>query len=130
MKLIVGLGNPGREYENTRHNVGFSVIDNYITTKNLGSFKLKFNGLFIKAKLFNEDVIFLKPQSYMNLSGEVVRKYADFYKINVDEENELAKEFGIMNIPTLLFMRKGTVLKKVVGMSSKKELMKLLSEAE
>lgn len=85
MKLIVGLGNPGREYENTRHNVGFSVIDNYITTKNLGSFKLKFNGLFIKAKLFNEDVIFLKPQSYMNLSGEVVRKYVDFYKINVDD---------------------------------------------
>lgn len=62
------------------------------------------------------------------IAGEY--SYLDIYKINVDEENELAKEFGIMNIPTLLFMRKGTVLKKVVGMSSKKELMKLLSEAE
>lgn len=82
MKLIVGLGNPGKEYENTRHNIGFSIIDFYISYKDLGEFKLKNNGLYLKTKLYNEDVIFLKPQMYMNLSGEVVKKYVDFYKIN------------------------------------------------
>lgn len=84
MKLIVGLGNPGREYENTRHNIGFSMIDSYVLSKNLGQFKQKDQGLFLKCKLFGEDVLFLKPQSYMNLSGEVVRKYLDFYKISID----------------------------------------------
>ncbi len=85
MKLIVGLGNPGKEYDNTRHNVGFSMIDYYINKKNLGQYKEKNNGLFLKTKLFGQDVIFLKPLSYMNLSGEVVRKYVDFYKIEVDD---------------------------------------------
>lgn len=85
MKLIVGLGNPGKEYDNTRHNIGFSVLDNYVKNKDLGSFKEKDKGLYIKAKLFNQDVLFLKPQSYMNLSGEVVRKYIDFYKIDIED---------------------------------------------
>ena len=131
MKLIVGLGNPGREYENTRHNVGFSVIDNYITTKNLGSFKLKFNGLFIKAKLFNEDVIFLKPQSYMNLSGEVVRKYVDFYKIINDLDLDIGNfrlrpsgssggHNGLKNIELHLNTNKYKRLK--VGISNRKDI--------
>lgn len=85
MKLIVGLGNPGREYNNTRHNVGFSMIDYYIEKNNLGNFKEKNDGLFIKTKIDSEDIIFLKPQSYMNLSGEVVKKYIDFYKINISD---------------------------------------------
>ena len=98
MKLIVGLGNPGKEYENTRHNVGFIILDNYVNSKNLGIFKSKYNGLYLKTKIHNEDVIFLKPQSYMNLSGEVVRKFVDFYKINTDDiliiSDDLDLEFG------------------------------------
>ena len=85
MKLIVGLGNPGKEYENTRHNVGFSMMDYYVSSKNLGQFRQKDQGLFLKSKLFGEDVLFLKPQSYMNLSGEVVRRYLDFYKISTHD---------------------------------------------
>lgn len=85
MKLIVGLGNPGKEYENTRHNIGFYFIDNYVSKYNLGNFKSKDNGLFIKTRLFDTDIIFLKPQSFMNLSGEVVRKYSDFYKIKSED---------------------------------------------
>ena len=85
MKLIVGLGNPGKEYDNTRHNIGFSMLDNYVMTKKLGNYKLKYGGLYIKTKLFDEDVIFLKPQLFINLSGEVVKKYVDFYKINTDD---------------------------------------------
>ena len=80
MKLIVGLGNPGKEYENTRHNVGFMVIDNYL---NEVVYKSKFNGLYYKARIQGEDVIFLKPQSYMNLSGIVVKKYIDYFKIDL-----------------------------------------------
>lgn len=96
MKLIVGLGNPGKEYENTRHNIGFMIIDNYVNTKNLGLFKEKNNGLFLKTKIDNEDVIFLKPQSYMNLSGEVVRKYLDFYKINLEDILVISDDLDLM----------------------------------
>lgn len=79
MKLICGLGNPGKEYENTRHNVGFMVIDNYCKSEKFSS---KFNGLYLEKVIHGEKVIFLKPQSYMNLSGDVVRPYVDYFKID------------------------------------------------
>ena len=82
MKLIVGLGNPGKEYENTRHNIGFMVIDNYLKNE---KFKTKFNGMYLKKVINNEEVIFLKPLSYMNLSGESVRQVMDFFKINQED---------------------------------------------
>ena len=86
MKLIVGLGNPGKEYENTRHNVGFMVVDNYIFRKGISdSWKNKFNGLYLETSINGDKVIFLKPQSYMNLSGGVVSQFVNFYKINVDD---------------------------------------------
>lgn len=85
MKLIVGLGNPGIEYENTRHNIGFYFVD--LITKSLGniSFKEKFNGKYQKIKINGEDIIFLKPLSYMNLSGEVVSKFVNYYKIKIED---------------------------------------------
>lgn len=82
MKLIIGLGNPGREYENTRHNVGFMVIDSFAKMHNILITKKKFNGLFHKFEYNNEMIILLKPLSYMNLSGEVVKKFMKWYKIN------------------------------------------------
>ena len=85
MKLIVGLGNPGKEYENTRHNIGFMVLDNYARVNNFEITKKKFNGLYEKAKIDSQDVIFLKPLSYMNLSGEVVKAFVDYFKINIDD---------------------------------------------
>ena len=85
MKLIVGLGNPGKEYENTRHNVGFMVIDYFLSKNNTEIKKEKYNGLYEELRLNNEKVIFLEPQKYMNLSGEVVRKFVDFYKINIED---------------------------------------------
>lgn len=85
MRLIVGLGNPGKEYETTRHNIGFYMIDNYVEHHGLDGWKSKFNGLYIETNLFGEKVIFLKPQSYMNLSGGVVRKFVDFYKIDTND---------------------------------------------
>ena len=81
MKMIVGLGNPGDNYNNTRHNIGFMLIDNYVKDKDI-NFSVKFNGLYSKVFKDNETFILLKPLSYMNLSGEVVKKYIDYFKID------------------------------------------------
>ena len=79
MKMIVGLGNPGKEYENTRHNVGFMVL-NYFPGNNFS--QEKFNALYTKERINGEDVIFIKPLTYMNLSGDAVIRYANFFKID------------------------------------------------
>ncbi len=87
MKLIVGLGNPGREYEKTRHNIGFQVVDQYINYKNIPNlvWKNKFNGLYLETTLYHQKVIFLKPLSYMNLSGGVVESFVHFFKIDISD---------------------------------------------
>ncbi|MBR1385756.1 MAG: aminoacyl-tRNA hydrolase [Bacilli bacterium] len=85
MKLIVGLGNPGLEYENTRHNIGYIFIDNFAKSYNIEINKKKFNGLYNELLLENEKIILLKPLSYMNLSGEVVEKFVHFFKISIDD---------------------------------------------
>ena len=86
MKLIVGLGNPGKEYENTRHNIGFMVVDNYILQKGINdNWKSKFNGLYLETIINSEKIIFVKPQSYMNLSGGVVSQFVNFYKIDIND---------------------------------------------
>ena len=85
MKLVVGLGNPGREYEKTRHNIGFITIDNYADKLGISINKTKFNGLYGETLVNGEKVILLKPQSYINLSGEVIHKFVDFYKMSVDD---------------------------------------------
>ena len=87
MKLIAALGNPGKEYENTRHNAGFRFIDEYAKAKKLIFDKEKFKGLYTTFNYDNEKIILLKPQKYMNLSGEVIKAFMDFYKI--DKENLL-----------------------------------------
>lgn len=85
MKLIVGLGNPGNEYENTRHNIGFQTIDKYANKLGISITKSKFNGLYAETLIEGEKVILLKPQSFINLSGEVIRKFVDFYKISIND---------------------------------------------
>ena len=79
MKLIVGLGNPGKQYEKTRHNIGFMILDKYLGDVKWSS---KFNGLYYETNIHGEKYIFLKPQSYMNLSGGVVNSFVKFYKID------------------------------------------------
>lgn len=85
MKLIVGLGNPGKEYENTRHNTGFMAIDEYAKKYNLIFNKNKFEGLYTDFLVNGEKIILLKPQKFMNLSGEVIAKYMDYFKINKED---------------------------------------------
>ena len=86
MKLIVGLGNPGKEYENTRHNLGYLFIDYYLNKKGINlEWKEKFNGIYLDTVIGGEKIIFMKPLTYMNLSGEAVRKYLDYFKIDVSD---------------------------------------------
>lgn len=85
MKLIVGLGNPGKEYEDTRHNAGFKFIDEYAKSKGLTFNQNKFKGLYTTFINNGEKIILLKPQKYMNLSGEVVRDFVNFFKIKTDD---------------------------------------------
>lgn len=85
MRLIVGLGNPGKEYENTRHNAGFKFIDKFASSLNLNFNKEKFGGLYTEFNYQNEKIILLKPQKYINLSGEVLIKFKDFYKIDTKD---------------------------------------------
>ena len=87
MYIIVGLGNPGREYDNTRHNIGFRVIDTLIEKEDITFGEKKHKAIIGKGFVEGQKVVVAKPQTYMNLSGESVRELMDFYKI--DETSEL-----------------------------------------
>ena len=101
MKLIVGLGNKGNEYNNTRHNVGFMVVDNYINKNNL-TLKSKLDGLYAETIINGEKVIFLKPQNYINLSGDVINKYIKYFKIDIKDilviHDDMDLEIGTFKI--------------------------------
>ncbi len=81
MYLIVGLGNPEEEYSNTRHNVGFDVMNELAHKNNIQINRTKYIALYGQGTIKNEKVIIIKPQTYMNSSGTAVRSFRDFYKI-------------------------------------------------
>lgn len=85
MYLVVGLGNPESDYSKTRHNMGFNVINQLSEELNIEVNKSKFKGLFGSGMLGQEKVILLKPQTFMNLSGESVIEAMNFYKISAEE---------------------------------------------
>ena len=85
MKLIVGLGNIGKEYQNTRHNVGFLTIDNISIETNINFSHNKFDGLYGIGYYNNHKIILLKPQSYMNNSGIVIKNIINYYKIDIKD---------------------------------------------
>lgn len=85
MYLIVGLGNPEEEYSKTRHNMGFNVINKLSEQYEISVDKKKFKGIYGKGVIENQDVILLKPQTYMNLSGESIQEIMHFYKIDIDK---------------------------------------------
>ena len=98
MFLIVGLGNPEEEYSNTRHNMGFDTVNKLATKYNIELNKKKFKGIYGIGTIENEKVIILKPQTYMNLSGESIIEAINFYKIDV--QNELVIIYDDMDIET------------------------------
>lgn len=85
MKLIIGLGNIGKEYENTRHNIGFMVLDEYAKSKFDFKNDAKLKSNIAITNISGEKVIFIKPTTYMNLSGEALRATLNFYKIDIED---------------------------------------------
>ena len=85
MKLIVGLGNPGKKYENTRHNMGFMAIDLLSDQANLDVDKEVFHGLMGRGKIYEQDVILFKPTTFMNLSGTAVQEVVHYFKIELED---------------------------------------------
>lgn len=85
MKIIVGLGNPGKQYEATRHNIGFHVIDELSKRLDIPLTQSKFNGMYGIGHVGTEKIMLLKPLTYMNLSGECVVPMMDYYEVNDDE---------------------------------------------
>src|SRR5215203_3510188 len=85
MKAIVGLGNPGSQYAGTRHNIGFMVIDRLAATHGAPTAKSRFKSLVTEISVGNEKVVLLKPQTYMNASGDAVRRVGAWYKLYADE---------------------------------------------
>lgn len=86
MYLIVGLGNPGRQYEATRHNMGFDTIDYLIEKHKIPQAGVKFNAMYGKGIIGGEKVILMKPLSFMNLSGGPVQEMANYFKIDPETE--------------------------------------------
>lgn len=108
MFIIVGLGNPTKEYEGTRHNVGFEVIDRIADKYNISVTERKSRAFCGKGIIAGQKVLLVKPQTYMNLSGESVRGLVDYYKI--DEESELLVIFDdiSLDVGQLRIRKKGS----------------------
>ncbi|WLR41927.1 aminoacyl-tRNA hydrolase [Bacillus carboniphilus] len=96
MKLIVGLGNPGKQYETTRHNVGFMVVDELASSLNVDLTLTKFNGIYASALIEGEKVFLLKPLTYMNLSGDCVVPFMNYFNI---QEDELVVIYDDLDLP-------------------------------
>lgn len=86
MKLIVGLGNPGEQYKQTRHNIGFIFIDEYLKEKNIADIREKYKSEFVQTTYKGDKVFFQKPLTFMNLSGEAIGEAVRFFKINPETE--------------------------------------------
>ena len=104
MYLIVGLGNPEEDYSNTRHNMGFDTVNKLAKQYQIDVNKKKFKGLYGTGIIENEKVIILKPQTFMNLSGESIREVVDYYKI---ENNKIIIIYDDIDIePGIIKLRK------------------------
>ncbi len=85
MYIIAGLGNPGKKYVNSRHNVGFDTLDAVAAKYNIDIKKVKFNGIYGEGTIEGEKVVLVKPQTFMNISGECIRDFKNWYKVENDQ---------------------------------------------
>lgn len=108
MYIIVGLGNPGREYENTRHNIGFEVIDRLADQENIGMLEKKHKAIIGKGVIAGEKCILAKPQTFMNLSGESVRALLDYYKADETADLIVISDDVSLDVGQLRIRKKGS----------------------
>lgn len=107
MYVIVGLGNPGKKYNITRHNIGFEVADEFARENNIKMNKTKFKAVIGEGNIFGQKVVVVKPQTYMNLSGESVMSIMNFY--NLDIENLIVVYDDIdLDVGKLRIRKKGS----------------------
>ena len=103
--LIVGLGNPGQKYEHTRHNMGFLTVDLLAEQLNVKLNKVKFKSAYNIVRFGGQKCLVMKPQTYMNLSGESIRSLVEYYKIDPEEEllviyDDISLEPGMLRLRT------------------------------
>ena len=108
MFIIVGLGNPTAEYEGTRHNVGFDVIDAIADKYNISMTERKHRAFCGKGIIAGQKVLLIKPQTYMNLSGESVRSALDFYKVDPESEILVIYDDVSLGVGQLRIRKKGS----------------------
>ncbi len=108
MYIIVGLGNPGREYDNTRHNIGFDVIDELADKENISVMEKKHKAIIGKGVVAGQKVILAKPTTFMNLSGESVRELVDYYKVDETEELIIISDDISLDVGRLRVRKKGS----------------------
>ncbi len=108
MFIIVGLGNPGKDYKNTRHNIGFDVIDTLADMAGISVIEKKHKAIIGKGVIDGQKVILVKPQTYMNLSGESVREVIDYYKVDEEEELIVVSDDISLDVGMIRVRKKGS----------------------
>jgi len=108
MYIIVGLGNPGSKYSNTRHNIGFDVIDALADVAGISVIERKHKAIVGKGILDGQRVILVKPQTYMNLSGESVREVIDYYKVDETQELIVISDDTSLDVGNIRVRKKGS----------------------
>ena len=121
MYIIAGLGNPGKEYENTRHNIGFDVIDRLAEEENIAVMESKHKALIGKGYVAGQKVILAKPQTFMNLSGESIREIVDYYKVDDTAELIVISDDISLDVGQIRIRKKGSAgghngLKNIIKM--------------
>ena len=108
MFIIAGLGNPGREYENTRHNIGFHVIDDIAKKYQITMLERKHKAIIGKGYIDGQKVVLVKPLTYMNLSGESIREVTDYYKVDVTTQLVVFSDDISLDVGQLRIRKKGS----------------------
>ncbi|MDE6642281.1 MAG: aminoacyl-tRNA hydrolase [Acetatifactor sp.] len=108
MYIIVGLGNYEKKYENTRHNIGFEVIDKLAEQENISILEMKHRAVIGKGMVAGQKCILAKPLTYMNLSGECVRELVDYYKVDETAELVVISDDISLNVGQLRIRKKGS----------------------
>lgn len=108
MFIIAGLGNPGREYEGTRHNAGFLVLEKLAAKENISILEKKHKAIIGKGMAAGQKCVLAKPQTYMNLSGESIRQLIDFYKVDETSELIVISDDVSLDVGQIRIRRKGS----------------------
>ena len=108
MYVIAGLGNPGKQYDNTRHNIGFMTIDRLAEQENIDILEKKHKAVIGKGTIAGQKCILAKPQTFMNLSGESIRELVDYYKVDETAELIVISDDISLDVGQLRIRKKGS----------------------